>query len=83
MGKQEKLLDRLFTIPADFTWSELTSLLTGLGFQEKQGSGSRVKFFHPESRTVISLHKPHPNNEIGRNTARDIVSTLKGIGIEP
>ncbi|WP_439238888.1 type II toxin-antitoxin system HicA family toxin [Lonepinella sp. BR2919] len=50
--------------PRNFTWEELKTLLIGLGFVEQQGNGSRVKFVHAELQYPISLHKPHPGNEL-------------------
>ena len=60
MAQMDKLIARLKSRPKDFTWEELRRLLKGLGFQEIQGSGSRVKFFHQEKNCVLQLHRPHP-----------------------
>lgn len=62
MTRKDKLLKRLLTKPSDFTWFELKSLLLSLGFSIVQGSGSRVKFWHEDSKTILSFHKPHPDN---------------------
>lgn len=83
MSKQEKLLSRLFTVPTDFKWTEVQSLLTSYGFEEIQKKGSRVRFINREHECLIFLHKPHPEKEICRAAVRDIVFKLKGIGIEP
>ncbi|WP_101776429.1 type II toxin-antitoxin system HicA family toxin [Pasteurella oralis] len=66
MSRADKLLEKLKKEPPpkDFTWNELRSLLTNLGFEEKQGTGSRVKFVHSNLKYPISLHKPHPGNEL-------------------
>lgn len=44
MSKLEKLLVRLLTLPKDFTYSELKTLLVSFGYEEVQGAGSRVCF---------------------------------------
>lgn len=75
-AKDDKAVARLKSLPVDFTWGELSSLLKGLGFEERQGSGSRVKFVGPD-KTIISLHKPHPRSEVRRCYRRDVVATLK------
>lgn len=62
MGKREKRITRLKTVPADFTWQELTAILKTLGYQEVQRSGSRVKFDNGNADQMINLHKPHPGN---------------------
>lgn len=57
-------MEKFLTKPAkkDLTFSELETLLTGFGYEKMEGSGSRVKFFHPKTKDIISLHKPHPSN---------------------
>lgn len=66
MSRIDKLVEKLRKEPPprDFTWNELKALLSSLGFEEKQGNGSRVKFIHPRLSYPISLHKPHPGNEL-------------------
>lgn len=60
MGKHEKLLERLNTRPKDFTFQELTTLLSSFGYVLNQKSnGSRVRFEH-ETLPPILMHKPHP-----------------------
>lgn len=80
MGKKEKLITRLKSKPADFTWRELTSLLGQLGFVELQGSGSRVKFSRNSDGILISLHKPHPGNELKAYQVEDVLNKLQEYG---
>ena len=80
MTRKEKLIQRLKNKPKDFTWSELTSLLTGLGFSEvKTGKtgGSRRRFINP-SNIAITLHKPHPGNILKRYQIEQIIEILSG-----
>ena len=60
MSKSDKLIIRLLSYPKDFTYSELKTLLTSLGYYEVQGAGSRVCFSKDNHK--IKLHKPHPGN---------------------
>lgn len=76
MGKSEKLIAKLKTVPADFTWQELTILLKTLGYQQVQGSGSRVKFNNGNADQMINLHKPHPGNIIKRYALRQLIEKL-------
>lgn len=49
MTKKDKLLERFLSIPKDFTYNELKTMLSGLGYKEYQlgkTSGSRVLFFN-------------------------------------
>jgi len=84
MSKGEKILNRFLSKPKDFRWSELKRLLGGLGYKEvKTGktSGSRVSFMEPESKHVISLHKPHPTPVLKRYQLDEIESTLRERGV--
>ena len=48
MGKLEKMIERLKSNPKDFTFEEMQTLLSALGFElsnKGKTSGSRVKFF--------------------------------------
>lgn len=83
MGKINKLLEKLLRVPPprDFTWNELKSLLSSLGFEEKQGNGSRVKFFHPDLGYPISLHKPHPGNELKLYIVEQVKGALDELNI--
>jgi hypothetical protein len=60
MSKIDKLLIRLLSYPKDFTYSELRTLLASFGYNEVQGTGSRVYFSRYNHK--IKLHKPHPGN---------------------
>lgn len=83
MSRVEKLLTRLFSKPSDFRWTELQKLLSQLEFVEIDGRGSRVKFFHPATETVISLHRPHPRPTLPLGAVDQIIEQLKNMGIEP
>jgi len=76
MSKKEKLRDRFFSRPKDFTWDELESLLTGYGFELKY-KGIRCKFVHPKAQLVINLHKPHPDNIIKMYIIQNVIDTLQ------
>ncbi len=79
MSKKEKLAIRFKSKPTDFTYSELRTLLSGLGYKEDNNgktSGSRVTFIHLETNHIISLHKPHPGNILKRYQINLIVDEL-------
>lgn len=64
MSQKEKLISRFNEMPKDFTFNELTSLLSHFGYQEiatGKTSGSAVHFSN-EEKHMIRLHKPHPGN---------------------
>ncbi len=77
MTKQEKLLRRFISKPTDFTYNELIRLLRGLGYEELQGSGSRVVFHNEVIKHAIKLHRPHPGNVLKRYQIDLIIQELK------
>jgi hypothetical protein len=75
MSRTEKLLQRLLSIPKDFTWDELVTLLHYFGFAElKKGKtgGSRRKFVD-DKKNIISLHKPHPGNIVKAYALKQVI----------
>ena len=83
MSKREKLARRFLTLPRDFTWNELVTMLTGFGYEPSASgttSGSRVRFLHPE-RPPIILHKPHPTSVLKRYQMEQVLEHLKGEGL--
>jgi predicted RNA binding protein YcfA (HicA-like mRNA interferase family) len=77
MSKREKLVSRLLSKPKDFEWSEAVSLLESMGFEILRGSGSRRKFRHKGTNTLIIVHKPHPGNLLKDYAIELIVDSLK------
>lgn len=78
MSKIEKQLDRLKSMPKDFTYNELKSVLNYLGFKEYnkgKTSGSRVKFVDNQNR-IIELHKPHPKNILKEYQIKLVIDKL-------
>ncbi|HDR1354570.1 type II toxin-antitoxin system HicA family toxin [Pasteurella multocida] len=83
MSRNEKLLQKLNKKPPpkDFTWDELRSLLLSLGFEEKQGVGSRVKFIHQRLAYPVSLHRPHPGNEVKKYVIEQVKDALDELSL--
>lgn len=80
MSQKEKLKNRLRSLPKDFTYSELVSLLQQLGFEEDskgKTSGSRVRFYHPEKKLQYLAHKPHPASIVKEKALKDILNFLE------
>ncbi len=85
MGKIDKLLKKLCATPtpANFRYSELRVVMAHFGYVESTKgatSGSRVKFYHPETKAAIMLHKPHPGDEMVKPSVDSVVSFLKEHG---
>ncbi len=79
MSKREKLIERFKSLPSDFTFEELVSLLEQLGFErwdKGKTSGSRVSFKN-NTGVPIMLHRPHPSNVVKRYVMKSIFEELK------
>lgn len=83
MVNKDRFRERLLRkqTPKDIKWNDLRSFLLSLGFEEVQGSGSRVRFYKPGEfggrGLIIRLHRPHPEKVCGPLMVRDVVQTLK------
>lgn len=77
MSKNEKLLAKLLNERVAFTWQELETLLKRLGYTQIEGAGSRVKFDIGDPSAMITLHRPHPGNELKHYIRRQIIEQLK------
>ena len=82
MGRKEKLITRLRSVPKDFTFDEMQNLLELLGFEmsnKGKTSGSRVSF--KNGNVPIVLHKPHPRKELLEYQIKDVLEVLKKEGL--
>lgn len=82
MSSRQKMLNRLLLRPKDYTYSELRTLLSKLGYMEDnkgKTSGSRVSFYNKQKK-VVSVHKPHPGNELKRYVIDLIIDLLRRNG---
>lgn len=77
MSTKDKLIERFKKLPKDFTFDELTSVMTHLGFKitnKGATSGSRIGFI--KGTLLIKMHKPHPQNIVGYKTLKEIQAFL-------
>jgi predicted RNA binding protein YcfA (HicA-like mRNA interferase family) len=81
MTKKEKLLKKILEIPprSDLTFKDLQVVLEGFGYKLIEGSGSRVKFFHPETKDLFLLHKPHPSPILKKYLIKQLQEKIKTI----
>lgn len=83
MSKLEKAVARLLGKPTDFTWDELVTLMTSLGYELRTSGGSGRKFLEPTSRAVLFLHEPHPSHVLKAYQVREVIRFLKQEGRLP
>ena len=79
MGKEEKMIQRLVSVPADYTYTEARTLAIRFGYMEQNKgstSGSRVMFFRPMDGRKILLHKPHPGDIMKKYAVRQFLDRL-------
>ncbi|MEM6405611.1 MAG: type II toxin-antitoxin system HicA family toxin [Pseudomonadota bacterium] len=74
MSKLNKLKDKLRYAQHNYTWNDLTTLLTAIGFEKLEGDGSRVIFIKDKIR--LQLHKPHPQKELKYYAVKQVRTTL-------
>jgi hypothetical protein len=79
MSRREKLIARLLSRPKDFTYGELATVLSFMGYIEIQGAGSRVCFSRENHK--IKLHKPHPGNLLKAYQIDMIIEELTAKGL--
>ena len=81
MSKREKLKQKFLAKSKDFTYDELKTLLTGFGYHELQGPGSRVAFINDTTQNVIRLHKPHSKNVLKRYQLDLVEEELRSVEV--
>jgi hypothetical protein len=81
MSKKDKLLAAFMEIPPkkNLTWNDLIALMSALNFEQLEGDGSRVKFYHKAKDVMINLHKPHPDNILKTYLIKQIQDKLKEV----
>lgn len=79
MSQKLKLIARLLRRPKDFTWDELLTLLSYLGYKEAdkgKTGGSRRKFIHKDA-AMINLHQPHPQKILKSYAVNQVIELLQ------
>ncbi len=81
-SRQRKTMERLFRTPVskNLAWRQVASLLTALGFDLEERSGSRVAVI--QSGHVHVVHVPHPVPHMKPYAIRELVKFLKERGYE-
>ena len=80
MSKTDKQLQRLLTLPKDFSWEQLVAVMQKHHFELRSGSGSSRKLIHKTTQTVCHLHEPHPNNIMKPYALKIAINALKQSG---
>ena len=84
MGKKDKLLKRFMSLPKDFTFLEISTLLAQFGYclhNKGATSGSRVRFKNEKTGDYIDIHKPHPGKVMKSWMLKEVKNHLKQNGL--
>jgi len=77
LSKKDKLRARLENLPKDFTWDELTKVLSDKGYEQLPSGGTSARKFVDERKHIISLHKPHPGNIVKKYALEIVLNAIK------
>ena len=83
MSKEEKMIQRLLSCPADYTYDEAVSLAKRFGFvmhNKGNTSGSRVMLYRKQDGRKILLHKPHRARIMKQYAVRMFLEKLRESG---
>ncbi|MEN1761695.1 type II toxin-antitoxin system HicA family toxin [Anoxynatronum sibiricum] len=83
MSKEEKLIQKLLSnpTPVTFTYQDLVRLMSYFGYHlNEKHAGSRIRFWHNETKAVFSMHKPHPGNELKKYQVLEVIRFLRKQG---
>ena len=83
MSQKEKLIEKLKSLPKDFTFDDAETLLKYLEYirsDKGKTSGSRIMFFR-DGFPPILMHKPHPQKELKAYQVKQLLETLKQEGL--
>ena len=81
MSKLEKAIERLKSLPKNYTYTEAKTLLRHFGYEEDskgRTSGSRVRFTN--GTYVLDLHKPHPGDIMRYYAVKQLLAFLEEKG---
>ena len=84
MSRKGKLIKRLKSLPKDFTFDEMDTLLGLLSFDKSnkgKTSGSRVEYYNKDLDKTIMMHKPHPEKELPDYAVKRIKIDLEKEGL--
>ncbi|HVT90297.1 MAG TPA: type II toxin-antitoxin system HicA family toxin [Tepidisphaeraceae bacterium] len=83
MGKHDRTLAAIFGNPirANIVWNDIESLLSNLGAEISEGSGSRVRIALNGVRAVF--HRPHPRKETDKGAVKSMRRFLIEAGVMP
>ena len=83
MTKIQSLIKHLKNKPNDLKYDDVRTILNHLGYKEYnkgKTSGSRVRFYHQVTGSIINMHKPHGKKCMSKGAVDDLVNYLSEKG---
>ena len=82
LSQMNKLIDRMVTIPNDFSESELDRVMAYFRYTKQTARGSGIKYVSMETSSMINFHRPHSSGKANVRiaTIKDVVSELRRTG---
>lgn len=82
-SKHRKTLRAIFENPvrANIKWADIEKLLSALGAELSEGSGSRVRLYLNGVRAVF--HRPHPEPDTDKGAVKSMRRFLSEAGFKP
>ena len=82
-NKHQKTLRDIFDMPvrSDVAWTDIENLISALGAEISEGSGSRIRIYLNGIRAVF--HRPHPQKETDKGALRSVRRFLIEAGVKP
>lgn len=82
-AKHRKVLEAIFKKPplSNIEWKDIEALLSALGAEISEGSGSRVRIKLNDVRAVF--HRPHPKKETDKGAVASVQRFLENAGVKP
>ncbi len=79
--KHRKTLEDIFATPvrANIAWQDIETMLTALGAEISEGSGSRVRV--KLNGVWAVFHRPHPQKETDRGAVKAVREFLEKAGV--
>ena len=82
-AKHRRILEAIFTVPTrgGIVFSDIEAMITALGGDVREGSGSRIVFELKGSRQY--LHRPHPGKEAKKYQVEELREWFKQLEVTP
>ena len=81
-SKNRKILESIFSEPvrSDVLWKDIEKVLSALGAEISEGSGSRIRIYLNGVKAVF--HRPHPQKHTDKGSLKSVRRFLTEAGVK-